>query len=232
MRPPPKPDLDESVRKQALMAMLSAGETLRARRDFDDDDDDDDPDVRMWAARQFGDIDPEAAAAAIHSIFALLPTQDVLDLRQWARDPPPSRPTLREMADDALLARFEDAAERENATQFLDPLDNREDQEAKDRLADEMLDILRELKARGLLGGLEPLLESANLTVRFRAAQGCLRLDEKRAVTALESVIAMEVSTRRSLRARRWTTGAKGGVSSADYSIKGGRGAGRPAYSR
>jgi hypothetical protein len=144
----------------------------------------------MWAARQFGDLDPEAAAAAIHSIFALLSTQDVLDLRQWAREAPPSQPTFREMTDDALLARFENAAERENATQFLDPLDNRGDQKAKDRLASEMLDIFRELKARGLLGRLAPLLESANLTVRFRAAQGCLRLDEKRAATALESVIA------------------------------------------
>jgi HEAT repeat protein len=149
---------------------------------------DDDPDVRMGAVAQFADIDPETSAAAAHTLVAGLTTREVLALRLSARTPPPSRPGLKEMSDDALVVRFEDAGLRESAAQLLDPTDEPDDQETQNRIAIEVVDILQELKARGLLPRLLPLLTNPNLRIRFRAAQGCLRLAEQEATAALESV--------------------------------------------
>jgi HEAT repeat protein len=151
---------------------------------------DDDIDVRAWAGGQFVGIDPEWATAALSGAYKKLSTREVIALRDRARQEPPSRPTLAEMSDDALLARFEDAAERLDATRFLDCVDNPEDQETTNRLIREGTGILREVKSRGLLERLVPLLASPDDTVRVRAAQGCLRIAETQAVAALEAVAA------------------------------------------
>jgi HEAT repeat protein len=149
----------------------------------------DDPDIRMAAIMQFvDDVDPEVTRAATHALMARLSTREMLAQPLRARTPPPDRPSLKEMSDDALVARFEDAGLRQSATQFLDPIDEPEDQETQNRVAIEVVDVLEELKVRDLLPRLLPLLASANLTVRWRAAQGCLRLSEREAVASLESV--------------------------------------------
>ena len=58
------------------------------------------------------------------------------------------------------------------------------------RIAGELVDVMQELKSRGALAKLLPLLSSDNMGVRRRAAQGCMRLAEDKAVAALESVVA------------------------------------------
>jgi hypothetical protein len=178
---------------EAIAAVQALGAALRARkpteqirRFFEDDD----RDVRACAAGQFGSIDPEWAAATWSGLFANLPTREVLALTARARQAPPDRPTLQEMADDALVARFEDAATRESATQFLDSVDSQEDLATSNRISDELVDVMREVKSRGALPKLLPLLASANMAVRRRAAQGCLRIAQDKAVAALESVVA------------------------------------------
>jgi HEAT repeat protein len=174
-------------RIHALGVALSARKAIaQIRKLFEDDD----VDVRAWAGGQFVGIDPEWATAAISSAYKKLPTGDVLALRDRARQEPPSRPSLAEMSDEALLGRFEDAAERLDATRFLDTVGDPNDLETKNRLIGEGADVLREVKSRGLLERLLPLLTHANPTVRFRAAQGCLRIAESRAVAALEEIAA------------------------------------------
>ena len=175
-----------------LRTLYAAGGALRARgaiseikRLFADED----PDTRFCAMMLFEDIDPELASSASHSFSAQLPTSDVADMRRRARQAPADK-SLREMSDDALIARFEDAASREHGSHLLDPIDEPEDQEIRDQINDEVIDIMRELKARGLLARLESLLESPDMSVRFRAAQACLRLAEQEAIRALKSVVA------------------------------------------
>jgi HEAT repeat protein len=182
-----------SERMQSAAVIRAVGAALRAReaisevrRLFEDDD----PDVRMCAASQFRDIEPERASAAISGLYAKLPTREALALRRRARQAPPRRPSLKEMSDDALVARFEDAAARQSASQFLDCLDDPKDMATHNRVVGEVTGILRELKSRGLLGRLLPSLASPDFTVRHRAAQGCLRIAEEKAVAALDSVVA------------------------------------------
>jgi HEAT repeat protein len=182
----PTPERDALVsRIRALGVALSARKPIaQVRKLFEDDD----PDVRAWAGGQFVGIDPEWATAAISGVLKKLPTEDVIELRRRARQEPPVRPTLQEMSDEALLARFADAAERLDATRFLDYVGDPNDLETKNRLIDEGTDVLREVKSRGLLERLLPLLTHSNPTVRFRAAQGCLRIAEARALATLEEI--------------------------------------------
>ena len=104
---------------------------------------DDDPDVRMGAIMQFADVDPETTSAATHALLARLSTREMLALRLKSAHAAAERPSLKEMSDDALVARFEDAGLRQSATQFLDPIDEPEDQETQNRVAIEVVDVLR-----------------------------------------------------------------------------------------
>ncbi len=189
--PPPAQSITASP--EATAAVHALGAALRARKPiaqirrlFESDD----RDVRACAAGQFGSIDGEWAAATWKGLFAKLPTREVLALIRRARQAPPDRPTLKEMSDDALVARFEDAATREYATQFLDCVDEPEDMATHNRIAGELVDVMQELKSRGALAKLLPLLANPNMAVRRRAAQGCLRIAEEKAVAALDSVVA------------------------------------------
>jgi HEAT repeat protein len=193
LEPPPLSLLQTPERAEALADIRTLGAVLlkrisvaQARRLMEDDD----PDVRMCAAGQFCSLDMEWAIATSNALAAGLPTRDVLAARASARQPPPPRPTLQEMSDDALIARFEDAARRLGAARFLDCIDEPADQEAKNRLIDEGREVLTEIKSRDLLKRLLPLLSSPNDTVRFRAAQGCLGIAEPQAVAALEAIAA------------------------------------------
>jgi hypothetical protein len=185
--------VDEIEKAQHFMAMLTAGEALRTQgaiANIKELFESDSPDVRLWAGTQFFDIDRETAAAAIHSIFTPASTRQMLELRRIARETPPNQPPLKEMSDDGLIDCFECTACREEAAQFLDPSEEPQDQETANQIAGEMCDILQEVKARGLLSKLEPLLSNPVMTVRWRAAQGCLRTNEKEAVAALKYVVA------------------------------------------
>ena len=149
---------------------------------------DDDPDVRATAAIAFADLAPELANAAGRSAYVGVPTDKVLELQRRARQKPPDRPTLAEISDDDLVARFKDAAERESGTHFLDYLDDPADKDLQNEIVGEVRDIMRQLKARGLLPRLLPLLASDDLTVRRQAATACLRVAAPESEAALESV--------------------------------------------
>jgi hypothetical protein len=149
---------------------------------------DDDPDVRATAAIAFAALAPELANAAGQSAYVGLPTGKVLELQRRARQRPPERPTLAEMNDDDLVVRFEDAAERESATRFLDCLDDPADKDLQNEIVGEVWNIMRQLKSRGLLPRLLPLLANDDLTVRREAATACLRVAAPQAEAALESV--------------------------------------------
>jgi HEAT repeat protein len=148
----------------------------------------DDPDVRAVAAGAFADIEPHLSYAAAQAAYAGLATDRVADLQRRARQQPPERPTLAELSDDELVVRFKDAAERESGTHFLDYLENPADKDLQNEIVVEVWDIMRQMKARGLLARLLPLLGSDNLTLRREAATACLRVAAPQAEAALESV--------------------------------------------
>jgi Domain of unknown function (DUF2019) len=172
--------------KRISAALRARKPIAQIRRLFEDGN----PDVRGWAGAQFLPIDPEWASAAVQGLLKGHSTREVLELLRRVMAPPPPAPTLKEMSDDALVARFEDAATREYATRLLD-----DDEEDKQRATDlrndilgEVWDVMRELKARGLLERLLPLLESPNVTVQREAAVACLRIAEDKAVPVLEQI--------------------------------------------
>ena len=147
-----------------------------------------DPDVRLCAALLFGDLAPELAEAAQNAVIAGCSTQEMMAQAQRARTPPPPRPILPEMGDDALLERFQDAGERLSACRFIDALDNPKDFEARDHVVEELAAIRAEIERRGMLAKLEPFLDSKDPRIRFQAALGCLRIAPEKAVAALEAL--------------------------------------------
>lgn len=156
-----------------------------------------DPDIRICAAMFFSDFAPELADAARHGVMANVSTREALALGRRARQPPPPRPTLQEMTDEALVARFEDAAERQTACRFTEWLHDPRDLETRNAIVGELTRILREMKRRDMLARLLPFLDSADVTARFRAAQGCLRIAPEKAVAVLQRVAAKaEMQTR------------------------------------
>jgi len=192
-----KPKYIESVtptaEREAQVARLKAlGKALRPRQPiaevralFEDES----ADVRGWAGGLFMVIDPLWAGAAMQGLLHDLSTREVLDLRRRAEEPPPPE-RLQDLSDDALVARFEDAATREFATRLLTPEDEQETIDLRNVILGEVWDVMRALKARGLLAQLLPLLDSANVTVRREAAVACLRVAEEKALAALEDIAA------------------------------------------
>ena len=121
-------------------------------------------------------------------IFTRLSTCEVLAMRIGARQALPARPELNEMSNEALVERFEDAAKREYATQFLNCVDDPQDMDARNRIVGEIWEIMLELKSRGALDKLLPLLTNSNIIVRREAATACLRVAERQAIAVLEDV--------------------------------------------
>jgi len=71
---------------------------------------------------------------------------------------------------------------------LLDYLDDPADKDLQNEIVGEVWDLMRQLKARGLLPRLLPLFSSDNPTVRREAATACLRIAEAQAVETLEAV--------------------------------------------
>lgn len=168
-------------------------------------------DVRGWAAAQFHSLDPERASASFNGLLAKLSTAEVLALTRRARQAPPSSPSITAMSSPALVERFEDAAMREYATRFLNCIDEPADMALRNDIVSKVFDIMRELKSRGQLALLIPLLESANVTVRREAAIACLKVEPDRATAALEW-IALNGDQLEPVKAKetleRWRRGA------------------------
>ena len=185
-RPPSK---DERKRAFAEARAIAGALRVQATRaDIEPLFDAADPDVSLCATLALGDLAPELAEAAPIAVIAGLSTPDVLSQARRARTPPPPRPTLPEMGDDALLARFQDAGERLGCCRFLDTVGDPEDFKARDRIAEELGAVRVEIERRGLLARLEPLLDSPDPRVRLHAALACRRVAPAKAVATLEAL--------------------------------------------
>jgi len=183
----------KAEKKLAFATSAAIAEALRGKatkRDVEPLFDSSDPDIRLCAAMLLSDFAPELAEAAQQGVIANRPTGEIVASKRRARTPPPSRPTLAEMGDDELLARFEDAAERQTACRFLDWTHDEQDMATRNAIIEDLARILGEMKRRGALAKLLPFLNSTTPIARFRAAQGCLRIAPERAVATLEAIAA------------------------------------------
>jgi hypothetical protein len=144
--------------------------------------------VRSLASTLLGAIDPDLAQAALRSAQYDLPTDEVVALIRRARTPPPERPALAEMTLDALIERFVDASTRLYATRFLYCFEEPADMDVRNAILDNVWDAAREINARGELAILAPLMDHANVRVRFNAAMGCLGIEPQKASAILEAI--------------------------------------------
>ena len=143
--------------------------------------------VRTFASSLLSAVDPELAAAAFRGLAFDTPAREVVALARRARTPPPEKPSLADMTLDALVERFIDAATRLYATRFLDCVAKRADLALRNRIVGEEGKILSELKARGALDRLLPLLDDANPALRPQAAIACLAIATDKAIAILEA---------------------------------------------
>ena len=150
--------------------------------------DSDDPDVRMCAAALLSELAPSLGDAACRGVMARCSTREALAQGARARTPPPARPTLAELDDDGLIARFEDAAERLTACRFIDWRDDEGDKSVRNAIIAEQTEIGAEIRRRGMLARLLPFLDGAEPSARLFAALGCLRIAAAKAVATLEQI--------------------------------------------
>src|SRR5579863_6565932 len=158
--------------KEGVAQMQALGAALRERKPIEEIRplfEDDDADVRSWSAAQFLSTDPEWASAAWSGLCFDLTTREAFDLTRRARQPPPRRPTIKDMSDDALVERFEDAATREYAAHFLDYVGDARDMAIVNRIQREVWAIADELKSRAAAMKLLPYLDHRFITVRREA---------------------------------------------------------------
>ena len=92
------------------------------------------------------------------------------------------------MDDDALMARFEDAAERLTACRFIDWRDDEKDADVRNAIIVEQTEIGAEIRRRGMLARLLPFLDGAEPSARLFAALGCLRIAAAKAAATLEEI--------------------------------------------
>jgi HEAT repeat protein len=182
---PERVEMNEELR--AIEAELRARKPIEKLRPLFDHEN---VDVRFNAAWSFLQVDPIWATATISAIGKDLATRDVIALGARAKERPPARPTLKEMSTEQLVARFEDAGVREYATQFLGGQFEPYDVKLRNRIVDEIRGVADELKSRGALPNLLPLLDHANITVRNSAAIYCLDVAPERALPVLEAISA------------------------------------------
>ncbi|HLW92224.1 MAG TPA: DUF2019 domain-containing protein [Roseiarcus sp.] len=179
--------------KEGVAQMQALGAALRERKPIEEIRplfEDDDADVRSWSAAQFLSTDPEWASAAWSGLCFDLTTREAFDLTRRARQPPPRRPTIKDMSDDALVERFEDAATREYAAHFLDYVGDARDMAIVNRIQREVWAIADELKSRAAAMKLLPYLDHRFITVRREAATACLSGAPDRAQAVLETIVA------------------------------------------
>jgi hypothetical protein len=143
--------------------------------------------VRTFASTLLSTVDPQLSAAAFRGLAFDTPARQVVALARRARTPPPESPSLADMTLDALIERFIDVATRLFATRFLDCVAKRADLDLRNRIVGEEGDILRELKARGALERLLPLLDGGNPALQPQAAIACLAIASDKAIAILEA---------------------------------------------
>jgi hypothetical protein len=198
------------ARNAAIAGALSCKATaLEIEPLFDSDD----PDIRICAAALLSELAPALSEAAWHGVMAGCSTREALARGERARTPPPARPTLQEMDDDALMARFVDAAERLTACRFIDWRDDEKDAEARNAIVVEQTEIGAEIRRRGMLARLLPFLDAADPSARLFAALGCLRIAAAKAAATLAGIGADGALDDRAIaldNLERWRNGVDG----------------------
>lgn len=191
---PDKEKLRQTPARLALVATMQAlGAELRTRAPIEklrDLFDDEDPDVRGWAGPQFVGIDSDWGSATVTGLFSHLTTREVLAWRERILRGAPKRPRLQEMSVAQLLERFVDACERcYGSTRFLtdEQGGGPNNRKAYNKVAGEPYAVAKELKARGQLSALVPLLQHSLVTVRVKAAGYCLPVATEQAVAVLQA---------------------------------------------
>jgi hypothetical protein len=173
--------------------LVAIGAALATRRSDPDAlalFDDPDPDVRMAAAIFASGLDENLAEAASKGVTVGCSAREVIAVRQRVRRTPPARPSLQEMSDDALLARFQDAGERVTACRFIDWVHNEQDTDTRNRILGELIDIRAEAKRREMLARFIPFLDSPDPHIRYQAAIACRHVAPNEAVATLEALTA------------------------------------------
>ena len=183
------PTREEAKRGLADSAAIAGALSLKATApEIESLFDSDDPDIRICAAALLSEFAPELGEAAWHGVMAKCSTREALARGERARTPPPPRPTLTELDDDALMARFEDAAERLTACRFIDWRDDEKDAGVRNAIIVEQAEIGAEIRRRGMLARLLPFLDGAEPAARLFAALGCLRIAAAKAAATLEEI--------------------------------------------
>jgi len=183
------PTQEETKRGFAKNAEIAGALSFKATpREVEPLFDSDDPDVRICAAALLSEFAPELGEAAWHGVMAKCSTREALAFGVRARTPPPARPTLRELDDDGLMARFEDAAGRLTACRFIDWRDDEKDADVRNAIIVEQAEIGAEIRRRGMLARLLPFLDGAEPSARLFAALGCLRIAAAKAAATLEEI--------------------------------------------
>jgi hypothetical protein len=151
-----------------------------------------DADVRNWAGIYLHRVNPEVAHAAVTSAIYGFTTQEVLALCDRIRRGPPATPTLQEMTAPQLLDRYIDACERcYGTTRFLDDeATGGPNVKGYNKASGEIYRVAKELKARGQLAALVPLMDHSLVTVRQKAGMHCLDIASEKAVATLEAIDA------------------------------------------
>ena len=142
--------------------------------------------VRSRAATLFWPLDPKTAQAAFLGVRFGQSTREALRLIKLARGTPAAVPDLTGLSADELVTKFVDASIRLYATRFLDCIGDRGDLEIRNRIVPHVWDPARELKSRGELARLVPLMDHANDRVRLNAAIASLDLEPQKAAAILE----------------------------------------------
>ena len=155
---------------------------------------DSDTDVRTWTSMRFYEVDSDLASAAISGVCERISTQEAQRLTRHARAPPPRRPTLTEMSLIELVSRFSDACLREYWTRFCGEDTQPFDVELRNKIGDEVSQIVAQLRRRDACDRLVPLLDSSNITERAEAARATFEVAPERALKALEEVAASKDS--------------------------------------
>jgi HEAT repeat protein len=185
--------MDKEQRRQLsaeLLAIVAALLTRRAGPDALSLFDDPDPDVRMAAALFASGLDADLAEATRKGVSANCSAKEVIAGRQRVRQGPPAQPTLQEMSDEELLARFQDAGERVTLCEFIDWVHDERETKTRNGILGELIEIRAEAARRGMLARFAPFLDSPDPHIRFQAALACRYVAPDKAVATLEALKA------------------------------------------
>ena len=197
--PDPRPEAIKAslvARIRPVIAALSKRATLDDVRPLFESEDDD---VRVMAATALGFFDDELRSATFGGVVYGAPTKEALRLLRLARAPDTADPPLDRMSEEQLFQRIVDVLLRLYGTRFFNWLgndgngftgDNDVDMTNRNHWIGEKLIALRELKSRGALTRLLPLLDDPNPVVQTGAATACLGIATDRAIPILEDLTA------------------------------------------